>query len=339
MKLSTFVKNTITASVATTLVASQLAYADNIRLRMHTFYGTEVDKISADLRDRVSEASDGSIRIQFFRGGELVNSDQFVDAVARGTIDIAHGVGSYWPGRVGIGTIEAGLPGAWVTADEARDVFENQGLDELIAEAYEEQGVKLIGRGYGSDYGLLTSKPVSSLEDLQSMRIRATSSIATVLEKFDIPTVFLPGEELYVGLSTGVIDGAIYGGPVEYEQLKLNEVAKYYTDIQLLNPGWIETALINPNTWEKMSDEQQEILTTEITQYLEDIHSWLEEGNQRLIDEGELFEFATLSEEDANRLAEASLPIWEEEAEKSERNAQAIDILIKNATEQGRLSE
>lgn len=339
MKLSTFVKNTITASVATTLVASQLAYADNIRLRMHTFYGTEVDKISADLRDRVSEASDGSIRIQFFRGGELVNSDQFVDAVARGTIDIAHGVGSYWPGRVGIGTIEAGLPGAWVTADEARDVFENQGLDELIAEAYEEQGVKLIGRGYGSDYGLLTSKPVSSLEDLQRMRIRATSSIATVLEKFDIPTVFLPGEELYVGLSTGVIDGAIYGGPVEYEQLKLNEVAKYYTDIQLLNPGWIETALINPNTWEKMSDEQQEILTTEITQYLEDIHSWLEEGNQRLIDEGELFEFATLSEEDANRLAEASLPIWEEEAEKSERNAQAIDILIKNATEQGRLSE
>lgn len=339
MKLSTFVKTTLTASVATALVASQLAYADNIRLRMHTFYGTEVDKISADLRDRVSEASDGSIRIQFFRGGELVNSDQFVDAVARGTIDIAHGVGSYWPGRVGIGTIEAGLPGAWVTADEARDVFANQGLDELIAEAYEEQGVKLIGRGYGSDYGLLTSKPVSSLEDLQSMRIRATSSIATVLEKFNIPTVFLPGEELYVGISTGVIDGAIYGGPVEYEQLKLNEVAKYYTDIQLLNPGWIETALINPSTWEKMSEEQQEILTSEIAQYLEDIHTWLEEGNQRLIDEGELFVFATLPEEDANRLAEASLPIWQEEAAKSERNAQAIDILIKNATEQGRFSE
>nr|WP_298057215.1 TRAP transporter substrate-binding protein DctP [uncultured Halomonas sp.] len=339
MKLSTFVKSTLATSIATALVASQLAYADTIRLRMHTFYGTEVDEIAAGLSDRVSEASDGSLRIQFFRGGELVNSDQFVDAVARGTIDIAHGVGSYWPGRVGIGTIEAGLPGAWVTADEARDVFANQGLDELIADAYEEQGVKLIGRGYGSDYGLLTSKPVSSLEDLQSMRIRATSSIATVLEKFDIPTVFLPGEELYVGLSTGVIDGAIYGGPVEYEQLKLNEVAKYYTDIQLLNPGWIETALINPATWEKMSDEQQTILTAEIDQYLEDIHSWLEEGNHRLIDEGELFVFATLPEADANRLAEASLPIWEEEAEKSERNAQAIDILINNAIEQGRLSE
>ncbi|WP_404375388.1 TRAP transporter substrate-binding protein DctP [Vreelandella aquamarina] len=339
MKLSTFFKTTLATSVVTTLVVSQLAYADTIRLRMHTFYGTEIDEISASLRDRVSEASDGSVRIQFFRGGELVNSDQFVDAVARGTIDIAHGVGSYWPGRVGIGTIEAGLPGAWVNVDEARDIFTNQGLDTLIADAYAEQGTKLIGRGYGSDYGLLTSKPVTSLEDLQSMRIRATSSIATVLEKFDIPTVFLPGEELYVGLSTGVIDGAIYGGPVEYEQLKLNEVAKYYTDIQLLNPGWIETVLINPDTWGKMSNEQQEILTSEITQYLEDIHNWLEEGNQRLIDEGELFEFTTLPKADANRLAEASLPIWEAEAEKSERNAQAIEILINNAIEQGRLSE
>ncbi|WP_346795433.1 TRAP transporter substrate-binding protein DctP [Halomonas sp. Bachu 37] len=339
MKLSTVVKSTLAGSVATVLVASQLAYADNVRLRMHTFYGTEVDEIAADLRDRVSEASDGSIRIQFFRGGELVNSDQFVDAVARGTIDIAHGVGSYWPGQVGIGTIEAGLPGAWVTAEEARDVFANQGLDDLIAEAYEEKGVKLIGRGYGSDYGLLTREPVANLEDLSSMRIRATSSIATVLEKFDVPTVFLPGEELYVALSTGVIDGAVYGGPVEYEQLKLHEVAKHYTNINLLNPGWIETALINPNTWERMSAEQQEILTTEIDRYLEDVHNWLEEGNQRLIDEGELFEFATLPEEDSRRLAEAALPIWKEEAEKSERNAQAIEILIDNATKQGRLSE
>ena len=70
MKLSTFFKTTLATSVVTTLVVSQLAYADTIRLRMHTFYGTEIDEISASLRDRVSEASDGSVRIQFFRGGD-----------------------------------------------------------------------------------------------------------------------------------------------------------------------------------------------------------------------------------------------------------------------------
>lgn len=339
MNLSAFVKSLLATSLTVSVLASQAAYADTVRLRMHTFYGTEVDQIASDLRDRIKEASDGSIRIQFFRGGELVDSDQFVEAVARGSIDIAHGVGSYWPGTVGIGTIEAGLPGAWVNVEEARDIFANQGLDEIIAEAYEEKGVKLIGRGFGSDYGLVTREPITSLEDLADMRIRATSSIATVLEKFDIPTAFIPGEEIYIALSTGVIDGAVYGGPVEYEQLRINEVAGYYTDINLLNPGWTESVLINPDSWEKMSTEQQKIVQTEIDQYLLDVHNWLEEGNQRLIDEGTIFQFSTLPEDDSRGLAEASLPIWEAEAARSERNARAIEILIKNAKAKGRLSE
>lgn len=339
MNLSALVKSALATSFAVSIMASQVTYAETVRLRMHTFYGTEVDQFASDLRDRVKEASDGSIRIQFFRGGELVDSDQFVEAVAQGSIDIAHGVGSYWPGTVGIGTIEAGLPGAWVSTEEASDIFANQELDKVIADAYEEQGVKLIGRGFGSDYGLVTREPVNSLEDLSDMRIRATSSIATVLEKFDIPTAFVPGEELYVALSTGVIDGAIYGGPIEYEQLRINEVAGYYTDLNLLNPGWTENMLINPNAWEQMSSEQQQILKAGLDQYLLDIHNWLEEGNQRLIDEGKLFEFATLPEEDSRRLAEASLPIWKEEADRSERNASAVEILIENATAKGRLSE
>lgn len=339
MKISPLLKSILSTSVVSSIFISQLAYAENVRLRMHTFYGTELDSIAEDFRDYVSNASDGSIRIQFLRGGELVDSDQFVDAVARGTIDIAHGVGSYWPGRVGIGTIESGLPGAWLSVEEARDIFTNQGLDELVAEAYEEQGVKLIGRGYGSDYGLLTSEPVTSLADLRDMRIRSTSSIATVLENFDIPTTFLPAEELYVALSTGLVDGAIYGGPLDYEQLKLHEVAQYYTDINLLNPGWTESVLINPGSWERLTEEQKEILKGAISKYLEDIHNWLEEGNQRIIDEGELFEFARLPEKDSRRLTEALLPIWEAEAKKSDRNARAVEILINNAIEQGRLSE
>lgn len=339
MKLSLFLKSTLAVSVAASIMASQAMAADTVRLRFHTFYGTEMDGIAKEFRNAVKEASDGTLRIQYFRGGELVDSDQFVEAVSRGTIDIGYGVGSYWPGQVNIGNIEAGLPGAWVDADEARDVFENQGLDDLAAEAYAEKGVKLIGRGYGSNYDLLTREPVTSLEDLQSMRIRATGQFAEVLQAFDIPTVFLPAEELYVALSTGVIDGAVYGGPVEYEQLKLHEAADNYTFMNILNPGWIETAIINQDSWDGLSEEHQEILRAGIAQYAQGIHEWLEEGNQRLIEEGELFNFASLSDADAKRLTEAAQTIWQAEADKSERNASAVKILVDNATEKGRLSE
>lgn len=332
MKLSRLLK-AVLAATALSLVATA-ASAENVRLRFHTFYGSEMDDAAKRMQDTLREKSDNKIRMQYFRGGELVSSDQFVEAVGRGTIDIAYGVGSYWPGQVDIGNIEAGLPGAWTSTEEARTVFEK--LDPIIAEAYEERGVVLIGRGYGSDYELLTKQPVSSIDDLKRMKIRSTGQMARVLKEFDVPTVFLPAEELYVGLSTGVIDGVLYGGPLEYEQLKLNEVAKNYTSLNLLNPGWIETIIINKKVWDKLSDEHKSLVKEAVNQYAEDIHNWLEDGNKKLKDEGKLFNFTTINEEDSRKLAKAAEKIWDEEAAKSERNAKAIEILLENKKSQGR---
>lgn len=332
MKLSRFFK-TVLAATAFSLVATA-AHADNLRLRFHTFFGSEMDTAAKRMQDTLREKSDNKIRMQYFRGGELVSSDQFVEAVGRGTIDIAYGVGSYWPGQVDVGNIEAGLPGAWTSVEEAREVFKK--LDPIIAEAYEEKGVVLIGRGYGSDYELLTKEPVKSLEDLKKMKIRSTGQMARLLKEFDVPTVFLPAEELYVGLSTGVIDGVLYGGPLEYEQLKLNEVAKNYTSLNLLNPGWIETIIINKKVWDKMNDEQKTLVKKAVNQYAEDIHAWLDSGNKKLMEEAKLFNFATINDEDTRKLATAAEKIWQEEAAKSERNAKLIDILMENKKAQGR---
>ncbi|MBK5932859.1 TRAP-type mannitol/chloroaromatic compound transport system substrate-binding protein [Rhodovulum imhoffii] len=334
---TTVIVKGIAFGIAASIGLASVAAAETVRLRFHTFYGTEMDEFAKKMRDTVKEASGGDLRIQYFRGGELVASDQFVDAVSKGTIDIAYGVGSYWGGQLDLGNIEAGLPGAWTTAEEARALFEDKGLDTLLAEAYAGKGVKLIGRGYGSNYDLLTKEPVNSLEDLKSMKIRATGQMAKVLEAFDIPTVYLPAQELYIGLSTGVIDGAIYGGPVEYEQLKLHEAATHYTFLNLLNPGWIETVIINPDVWEGLSETHRQILRDAIDQYAADIHNWLEEGNQKIVQDGDIFEFSTLPAEDSARLTEAAQSVWQEEAAKSERNARAVEILAENARAEGRL--
>lgn len=333
MKIKNILQMTVMA-MAMTVMAGQAA-ADTVRLRFHTYYGTEMDKIGKKMRDTIKEESDGSLRVQYFRGGELVESDQFVDATAKGTIDIAYGVGSYWPGQIDIANIEAGLPGAWTSADEARGVFAK--LNPLLEEAYAEKGVTLIGRGFGSNYDLLTKDPVDSLEDMKGMKIRATGQMAKVLNKFDIRTVFLPAQELYVGLSTGVIDGVLYGGPVEYEQLKFDEVAKNYTYLNFLNPGWTDTIIVNTKVWKSLSDEQRAILKKAIDQYAAEIHAWLEEGNARVAKESKVFVFKTLPEEDSLALSVAAQEIWQEEAAKSGRAAKGVEILTANAKEQGRV--
>lgn len=329
----------IATGLAAALLLGSAALADTTRIRFHTFYGTEIDDIAKKFRDTVEEKSGGALKIQYFRGGELVASDQFVDAIAKGSIDVAYGVGSYWPGMIDIGNIEAGLPGFWTSRDEAAAILESDTFLAMLDEAYAEKGAKFIGRGYGSDYDLLTKAPVTSLDDLKSMKIRATGQVAKVLQAFDIPTVYLPAQELYIGLSTGVIDGAIYGGPVEYEQLKLHEVAKNYTFLNMLNPGWTDTIIANPAVWDGLSDEHRTILKEAIDQYAADIHAWLEDGNDKIIEAGEggIFTFATLPAEDSARLTEAAQGVWQEEAAKSDRNAKAIEMLVENAKAQGRL--
>ncbi|MBT2130437.1 TRAP transporter substrate-binding protein [Aliiroseovarius lamellibrachiae] len=317
------------ASVATT------ATADTVRLRFHTFYGTEIDPIAKKFRKAVKDASNGTLRIQYFRGGELVASDQFADAVSKGTVDIVHGTGGYWSGQIDVGNIEAGLPGAWASVDEAKALFNSPEVDALLKEAYAEAGTVYLGKGYGHNYDLLTKEPVTSLADLKTRKIRATSNVAKVLSAFDIPTVYLPAQELYIGMSTGVIDGAIYGGPVEYEQLKLHETAQNYTFMNMLMPGWTETFLANPAAWNKLSDEHKAILKTAIAQFADDIHQWLADGNAGVA-EG-TFTYATLPAADSKALTAAAQGVWQEEAARSPRNQKFIDLLVANAKAQGRL--
>ncbi len=311
------------------------AEASTVRLRMQTYWGTESDDIHKEFIDDIKTASDKTLRVKRFRGSELVPNADMLQAVGKGTIDMCQGYSGYWPGQLDIASIEAGLPGAWTDYDEAQYIMESKGLIDLIREAYAEKGVHYLGPIMGGPFDLLTTKPVKSLEDLKTMKIRATPSVAKVLEKFDIPTVYLPGGELYLGLSTGTIDGVIYAGTNEYKAMKLYESAKYYTFLGMVNPGYTDDMLINKAKWDSLSDEHKRIIEMAYAKHARKMHTWMVSGS---IDAGTtgLFEFSTLPEADQAQLREAARVIWDEEAAKSPRNAAAIKILEEAAKATGR---
>ncbi len=319
------------AMAATTAVA-----AGTTRLRMQTLYGTETDDLYKSFVNDVKTGSNKSLRITRFRGSELVPNDQMLDAVGKGTLDMCQGYGGYWAGQLDIAKIESGIPGAWTSFDEAMYVHEAKGLGQLIADAYAEKGVHYLGPVFGGPYDLLTKEPVNSLEDLKKMKIRATATVASILNKFDIPTVYLPSQELYVGLSTGAIDGVIYGGSLEYKALKLHEAAKHYTYLNMINPGYADGMLINKQKWDAMLPEQQKILELACAKHSREMHAWNVNGCLDVNGEG-LFEFGALPAKDSKALTVAAMDVWKEEAAKSERNAKAVQALTDAAKATGRL--
>ncbi|WP_261842202.1 TRAP transporter substrate-binding protein DctP [Aliamphritea ceti] len=327
---------TCAALVCSTFIQSNAIAGDKVRLRFQTYFGTEMDSVNKAFVKNVKEWSGGSLRIQLFRAGELVSSDQMVDSVSKGTIDMAHGVGAYWSGQMDIGNLEAGLPGAWSTIDEAKDLFFNQGFSDLLSEAYAEKGVHYITTGFGGRYDLLTKDPVNTLDDLKKMKVRASPQAAKVLKELEIPSVYLPSQELYVGMSTGVINGVIYGGPFDYVSLKLNETAKYYTTLNMLTPGWTETYMMNQSKWDNLSDEHKDVLTRATKQMAEDAHQVFTGSDEEILKQ-DTFVVSALSDEDSTRITTAAQKVWNEEAGRSDRNAKAVAILRDNAKKQGRL--
>ena len=105
----------------------------------------------------------------------------------------------------------------------------------------------------------------------------------------------------------------------------------------MLMPGWTDTYLANPETWNSLSDEHKQIMQEAIAQYAQDLNEWLAEGNKSVEEEGDTFTFATLPEEDSKKLTQAAQGVWQEEADRSERNAKLIELLVENAKAQGRL--
>jgi len=323
------------AAAPLALSASNALAAGTTRLRMQTLYGTETDHLYKAFADDVATSSSKALRITRFRGSELVPNDQMLDAVGKGTLDMCQGYGGYWAGQLDIAKIESGIPGAWTSFDEAMYVHDAKGLAELIRQGYAEKGVHYLGPVFGGPYDLLTKEPVHSLADLKQMKIRATATVASILKKFDIPTVYLPSQELYVALSTGAIDGVIYGGSLEYKALKLHEAAKHYTYLNMINPGYADGMLINQQKWDAMPAEQQKILELAVAKHSRDMHAWNVNGCLDVNGEG-IFQFGALPAADSKALTLAAMDVWQEEAAKSARNAKAISALTDGAKATGR---
>ncbi len=331
MNRRNFVKAAVTGTAAASVAAPSIAMAADekkektVRLRMQSYWGEEADETFDVFTKNVKVASKKSLRIKRYTSGALVPDAEMISAVSKGTLDMCEGYGGYWPGKIDLAILESGIAGAWVSSTEANYIYQSV-LTEAAREAYAEHNIHYLAPVLGGAYDLLTKKPIKSLDDLKELKIRATPSVAKILQKFDIPTVFMPASELYVGLSTGAIDGIIFGGPIEYTGMKIFEVAKYYTRLNMINPGFADCVLINKDKWESLSDSQKMILQMGVDQHAANHHAWLMAANYQ--DKyTKHYEFSSLPEADAAKLRSAATELWEEEAKKSARNKKVVDFL------------
>jgi len=180
------------------------------------------------------------------------------DAVRDGLVDLSYVTASYTPARH-VMPLMPELPGAGDTS-LANSLAYSRIYWKHFHKLGEYKGVKLLGVFTHGPGQMFTKKPVSSIADVQGLKIRTGGGVAEKVAKALGASAFVkPAPESYELLSSGVADGVFF--PMEsIVSFKLETVL---TQATIFPGGMYSSAFgffMNEDKWNKLSRQDQDII-------------------------------------------------------------------------------
>ncbi len=304
-------------------------------IKLQSYYPAGMMDAEKQFAEEVARESGGRIKVVPYSGGELVPSSQILSAVKTGTIGMGRGMGHHFT-ETPIGPIESGMPLAWTSVQEAQTIFNDYGLEKIIAAEYAKHGVKYLGPVWAAPYHFLGKRPIRNLDDMRKMKIRAVGASAKMLSKVGVKTVSMPPEDIYLALTTGQIDGVLYGSAYEYKETKYYEGGRFFNTTPILDPI-VDTLVINKKVWDSMSQDLQAIVQKAADAFRGGYYNWITSHDKETIKELFKNTSTSFSKEDMKQMTKAAITVWDEEAKKSPANKKAVEIIKKAARDAGRL--
>jgi len=270
--------------------------------------------------EQIEKRSNGQIKIKMYWVDELCGPKEMMMAVKTRLADVVGQVPAYTPGETPI-LNSTYLP--FVSAarmDQTVMVYNRVARESkaFIAEmdkfncvyggAYEDEGYNLIGK-----------KPVRTVNDLKSLRIRCMPDLGLVLKNFGAVPVTVPVTEMYSALDTGIVD-VIAQARSAFRAYKLDELSRYITlDLDMGRSPNIY--LINRESWNELPDSLKQVVQgviDDLPAFLWDFQHKPEriaELDRVIKEKGiEVFNFPTIEREKIAAVAET---VWEAWAKRS----------------------
>lgn len=248
-----------TAVLALTLGAAP-ALAEN--WTMTSVWPSSLELIEIDKKwvENVNALVDDEVlTIEFFEGGSLVPAGEVFGAVESGTVQAGADWPGYWAGRDAAFSPLATTSSLFNAVDYINWIRE-WGGQEMYDEVYGKFGMVYLPYGVtNNESGFRTvDKPISTIEDLQGMRLRLSGlEQGRLLEKLGGSQVSMAGGEIYQSLERGVVDGAEFSTPNVDFSGGFQQVTKYWS-----TPGWHQSSsvfgvMINKAAWDALDEETQ----------------------------------------------------------------------------------
>jgi len=257
------------------LISAPLSSAKDkvINWRAHNAFGP--GDLSADLfmefAKRVTEKSGGRLKLQAFYGGEIVGSNELLDAVKNGMIEIGSTSGGLYKGKYPALIAPSANP--FVLKGTFEDIanFATKGeVGQIVRDTYKDIGIHLLGYiPYGPYPAVCSKKPIRKIEDFKGMLIRALGSVSTILKELGASTGYIPGSEVYMALHLGTYDAAVYSIDC-IDGMKWREVMDYLI-LPFMVDWFFGQVIVNEKAWKRLPDDLKKVL--------DDVQAWYFDAN------------------------------------------------------------
>ncbi len=219
--------------------------------------------VTEEIISEIEEKSNGSIKIEYFPDSQLGDWEEVLNNVMLGTVDICYGsVADNIDPRVACGYL-MGLASDYDTVEKL--FAQGSWLRSLISDIYaEKMNVKYLAPAFCGFNGIGMVKelknPVDPSKDKGAkVRCSTQTTISVGLSNLGYTTVAMNYGEVFTSLQSGLIDGWL-GGGATLNYTKMRDAINYYYDLRI--QGEMNMFAMSKKSWDKLSDEQKEIVQT-----------------------------------------------------------------------------
>lgn len=243
-------------SMVFTFLGSGLSFGENLKFSTwHPAESREVKTVWAPMMEAIKEESDGKLKYTMYSGGALGKGPAHYDIVKNGMSDIGYFTATWTPGKFPLA--EALSMAMWIDGKEKATAIGNELYEAALKDEFKD--VHLLQLNGCIQAFLWTKKPVTSLADVEGLKIRTPGGMQTqYIKNLGAEPVFMPLGDVYSALDTGAIDGLVTCPPLVLA-FKLHEVVEHGV---IATFGCVTEGLaMNKRKWNKLDNASKDVIT------------------------------------------------------------------------------
>lgn len=210
--------------------------------------------------NRVQQLSKGKIKWQYFPSEQLGKGTEQLGIVGGGTAEFGALIPAFFTGKVPlVGSQD--LPFLFNT-DVAGHIRIAAALfhQPEITDAMAKYNVKIVGAESLGTMSMFFKKPLKTLEEWKGRKVRTAGKLQSdTINGLGATAQSLLSAEVYLALSTGVLDGSLWH-PLSALEYKLYEVAKYAVIPYISLTGYTAAQIMSLSVFNKLPKEIQDII-------------------------------------------------------------------------------